>query len=52
MICRTTWTIGATEPQMGNSGAVTLGDIADKDPMLEVAGSRCERHGGLSVALG
>jgi len=35
---------------MRNSGAVTLGDIADKLPMLEVACSRCERHGRLSVA--
>jgi hypothetical protein len=35
---------------MSGSGAVTLGDIADKITMLEVACSRCERHGRLSVA--
>ena len=33
-----------------SSGAVTLGDIARRLPMLEVACSRCERHGRLSVA--
>jgi hypothetical protein len=32
---------------MSKSGAVTLGDIADKITMLEVACSRCDRHGGL-----
>jgi DNA ligase D-like protein (predicted ligase) len=35
---------------MRSSGAVTLGSIADKITMLEVACSRCERHGRLSVA--
>jgi hypothetical protein len=35
---------------MSSSGAVTLGGIADKITMLEVACSRCERHGRLSVA--
>jgi hypothetical protein len=35
---------------MSSSGAVTLGDIADWLPMLEVACSRCERRGWLSVA--
>ena len=29
---------------MSSSGAVTLGDVADKITMLEVACSRCERH--------
>lgn len=33
-----------------SSGAVTLGDIAGRLPMLEVACSRCERRGRLSVA--
>ena len=31
-----------------NSGAVTLGDIAGKIAMLEVACDRCERRGRLS----
>jgi hypothetical protein len=31
-------------------GAVTLGDIAGKITMLEVACHRCERHGRLRVA--
>jgi hypothetical protein len=35
---------------MSNSGAVTLGDIAGKLQMLDVACSRCERRGRLSVA--
>ncbi len=35
---------------MSNSGAVTLGDIAGKLPMLNVACSKCERRGLLSVA--
>jgi hypothetical protein len=32
------------------SGAVTLGDLAGKITMLEVACDRCERHGRLRVA--
>jgi hypothetical protein len=35
---------------MSNSGAITLGGIADKITMLEVTCSRCERWGRLSVA--
>jgi len=35
---------------MSNSGAVTLGEIASRLLMLEVACSRCERRGRLSVA--
>ena len=35
---------------MSNSGAVTLGDVAGKLPMLDVACSKCERRGRLSVA--
>ena len=35
--------------EMMSSGAVTLGDIAGKITMLEVACSRCERRGRLSV---
>ena len=35
---------------MSNSGAVTLGDIADRLPMLDVACSKCDRRGRLSVA--
>jgi hypothetical protein len=35
---------------MSNSGAVTLGDIAGKLQLLDVACSRCERRGRLSVA--
>jgi hypothetical protein len=35
---------------MSSSGAITLGEIADRLPMLEVACSRCERHGRLRVA--
>jgi hypothetical protein len=38
--------------EVSTSGAVTLGDIADKITMVEVACSWCERHGRLSVALG
>jgi hypothetical protein len=34
---------------VGSNGAVTLGDIADKIRMLEVACSRCERRGRLNV---
>jgi hypothetical protein len=34
---------------MSNSGAVTLGDITGKLQMLDVACSRCERRGRLSV---
>jgi hypothetical protein len=34
---------------MSSSGAVTLGDITNLR-MLEVACSRCDRHGRLSVA--
>jgi thymidine kinase len=36
--------------RLSTSGAVTLGGIADKITMLEVACSRCGRHGRLSVA--
>ena len=36
--------------ESSNSGAVTLGEIAGRLPMLEVACSRCGRHGRLSVA--
>jgi hypothetical protein len=36
--------------RMGNSGAVTLGDIADRLAMLDVACSKCDRRGRLSVA--
>jgi len=35
---------------MSNSGAVTLGDIADRLLVLEVACSKCDRCGRLSVA--
>ena len=35
---------------MSSSGAVTLGEIAGRLPMLEVACSRCERRGRLGVA--
>ena len=35
---------------MSSSGAVTLGGIADRINMLEVACSKCERRGRLSVA--
>jgi hypothetical protein len=35
---------------MSSGGAVTLGEIAGRLPMLEVACSRCDRHGRLSVA--
>jgi len=35
---------------MSSSGAVTLGELAGRLPMLEVACSRCERRGRLSVA--
>jgi hypothetical protein len=34
---------------VSSSGAVTLGSIAANITMLEVACSRCERHGRLSV---
>jgi hypothetical protein len=33
-----------------SSGAVTLGELAGRLPMLEVACSRCERRGRLNVA--
>jgi hypothetical protein len=33
-----------------NSGAVTLGDVAGKLPMLDVACSKCDRRGRLSIA--
>ena len=33
-----------------NSGAVTLGDVAGKLPMLDVTCSKCDRRGRLSVA--
>jgi hypothetical protein len=35
---------------MSSSGAVTLGEIAGRLAMLEVACSRCERRGRLDVA--
>jgi hypothetical protein len=35
---------------VSNSGAVTLGEIASRLPMLEVACSHCERRGRLDVA--
>ena len=35
---------------MSSSGAVTLDDLAGKLPMLDVACSKCDRRGGLSVA--
>ena len=35
---------------MSNSGAVTLGDVAGKLAMLDVACSKCERLGRLSIA--
>jgi len=35
---------------MSSSGAVTLGEIAGRLLMLEVACSHCERHGRLDVA--
>ena len=35
---------------MNSSGAVTLGEIAGKITMLEVACSRCHRRGRLRVA--
>ena len=35
---------------MSNSGAVTLGDVAGKLAMLDVACSKCDRRGRLSVA--
>jgi hypothetical protein len=35
---------------VSNSGAVTLGDIAGKLSMLDVACSKCDRRGRLSVA--
>jgi hypothetical protein len=34
---------------MSTSGAVTLGDIADRLPMLEVGCTRCERYGRLLI---
>src|ERR1700693_5839133 len=54
------WRGGARKPRrapnrgwpwtMSSSGAVTLGEIVGELRMLEVACSRCERHGRLSVA--
>ena len=35
---------------MSSSGAVTLGEVAGRLPMLEVACSHCERRGRLQVA--
>jgi hypothetical protein len=35
---------------LSSSGAVTLGEIAGRLPMLEVACARCERRGRLSIA--
>jgi hypothetical protein len=35
---------------MSTSGAITLGEIAGRLPMLEVACARCGRRGRLSVA--
>jgi hypothetical protein len=35
---------------MSSSGAVTVEEIADRLPMLEVACSHCERRGRLDVA--
>ena len=35
---------------MSNSGAVTFGDLAGKLVMLDVACSKCDRRGRLSVA--
>ena len=35
---------------MSNSGAVTLGDVVGKLAMLDVACSKCDRRGRLSVA--
>ena len=35
---------------MSSSGAVTLGELADRLPMLEVSCSRCGRYGRLRVA--
>jgi hypothetical protein len=35
---------------MSNSGAATLGDVADRLPMLEVTCSKCERRGRLRTA--
>src|ERR1700757_914737 len=47
MSCRTRWTIVARSEQQRRGH---VGDIADKNTMLEVACSRCDRHGRLSVA--
>jgi hypothetical protein len=35
---------------MSNSGAVTLGDIADKGPVLEIECLDCERFGRYRIA--
>lgn len=35
---------------MSISGAVTLGDIADRLPMLDAKCSQCDRRGRLNVA--
>ena len=45
-----TWRRQGESGPMSNSGAVTLDDIADRLPMLDVACSKCERRGRLSVA--
>ena len=47
MSCRTRWTIVARSEQQRRGH---VGGIADKITMLEVACSRCDRHGRLSVA--
>jgi hypothetical protein len=36
---------------MSNSGAVTLGDIAGKLAMLEVACFRCDRPGSVALSI-
>ena len=35
---------------MSNSSAITLGEVADRLPMLDVACSKCDRRGRLNVA--
>jgi hypothetical protein len=49
------WPLAAPTPASDSGdeqqrGAVALEEIAGRLPMLEVACSRCERHGRLSVA--
>jgi hypothetical protein len=41
--------MGGKEAAAVSSGAVTLGEIADRLPTLEVACDRCGRHGRLAV---